>query len=211
MSPRWAATGAWAVALVPGPYFHRAGWPPFTYQGNTYDLTYLGEYEFTVVDTDKQARVIAVTFADHCFTREQEAGDDPALIYTSSDRKPGVFCFARYGLSQQLRAHIARATEGNVWSITSENFAAVPVVDNAGRPVLYGIVFSLDTVTGLPVDLHMRVQTAYPVDEKELVTFGHVRFRHHVALRMKGERPKRVFDRHRKRPRGPAVLEHKKK
>jgi hypothetical protein len=189
---------------VPGPYFDKTSWPSFVHLGTTYGLGHLDEYEFAVVDTDDQSRVIAVTFADHCFTRAQEPGDEPALIYPASDRKPGVFCFTRYTLSLGLVGHIAHAAAGNVWSIPSENFAAVPVVDRSGNPVLYGIVFSLDPVKGLPVDLHMRVQTAYPVDEKELVTFGHVRFRHLVALRMRGERPKRIFDRHRKKPRNPA-------
>jgi hypothetical protein len=196
---------------VPGPYFHKQGWPPFVHQGTEYSLAHLSEYEFTVEDTDKQPRVIAVTFADHCFTRKQEPGDSPALIYPKSDRKPGVFCFTRYALSKGLVGHIANAATGNVWSVVSENFAAVSVVDKAGRPVLYGIVFSLDPVTGLPVDLHMRVQTAYAVDEKELTTFGQVRFRHLVALRIKGKRPGRITDHNRKRPRNPVLDEHKKK
>jgi len=66
--------------------------------------------------------------------------------------------------------------------------------------MLYGIVFSLDPVKGLPVDLHMRVKTAYPCDERDIVTFGSVRFRHLVSLRMQRKRPGRIVDRGRKRP-----------
>ena len=54
----------------------------------------------------------------------------------------------------------------------------MPVVTHQGVKVFYGIVFSLDRVKGLPVDLHMRVETAYPCDEKDIVTYGSVRFVH---------------------------------
>lgn len=195
---------------MPGPYFHKAGWPPFVHRGTTYDLAHLSEYEFTVEDTDKQTRTVAVTFTDHCFTREEEPGDDPALFYPGSSRQPGVFCFIRYALALKIRDHIARAAGGSVWNLEGESFAAVPLVDSSGQSVLYGVIFSLDAVTGLPVQLHMRVRTAYPVDEKELVTYGAVRFKHLVALRMKGKRPSRLMDRNRRRPHNPA-LPHKKK
>ncbi len=194
-----------------GPYFHKSSWPPFAYQGATYDLTHLDEYEFSVVDTEGLQRHIAVTFADHCFTREPVSGDDPALVYPTSDRRPGHFSFERYELTFGLVGHIAHAAAGQVWNVGGENFAAVPVVDRSSNRVLYGIVFGLDRVTGLPVHLHMRVKTAYPVDEKTLVTFGSVRFRHLVALRMKGKRPGRITDRHRKVPRIPNEGTPKKK
>jgi len=160
----------------------------------------LNEYELTVVDTDDVPRLIAVTFADHCFTRVPEVGDDPALTYPASDRCPGIFCFKRYALTFGLVAHIAHAAAGHVWSVDGDSFAAVPVVDQSGKRVLYGIIFSLAPVTGLPVHLHMRVKTAYPVDENDLVTFGKVRFRHLVALRMKGKRPGRNTSQRRKAP-----------
>jgi hypothetical protein len=188
---------------VPGPYFHKTGWSSFDFQGTTYTLDHLKEYEFSVTDSAGQHRTIAVTFRDHCFTRVQEHGDDKALIYPGSDRGPGVFCFTRYSLSLDLASHIERAAAGKVWNLASENFAAVPAVDKAGQPVLYGIIFSLDGVSGLPVDLHMRVETAYPIDEKDLATFGHVRFPHLVALRMAGKKPKHINDYRRQKPRNP--------
>ena len=50
------------------------------------------------------------------------------------------------------------------------------------------------------MDLDMRVRTAYPCDEKDIVTFGVVRFAHLVTLRMQRKRPNRNFDRNRPRP-----------
>lgn len=179
---------------MPGPYFRHSSWTPFTYQGAVYTLTHLDEYEFSVVDTDGATRAIAVTFGDHCFTRKPEPGDDPSLLYPDSDRNPGHFCFVRYQLSLNLAARISHAVGGKVWRVQGEHFAALPVHLEDGRSVMYGIIFSLDKVTGLPVQLHMRVKTAYPVDEQDPApeTFGETRFKHLVALRMKNKMPNRI-------------------
>jgi hypothetical protein len=185
---------------MPGPYFPNSSWTAFVYRGAPYSLDHLNEYEFTAVDTDKIARKIAVTFADHCFTRDPQPGDDPALVYPASDRHPGHFCFERYQLSIGLVGHIAFAAAGKVWTVDGGNFAALSVIDQSGRTVFYGIVFSLDRVSGLPVDLHMRVKTAYPMDDG-ITTFGSVRFRHLVALRMKNRRPGRIAGERRRVPR----------
>jgi hypothetical protein len=186
---------------VAGPYFHKGGWPAFVYGGATHDLSHLDEYELTVVDTEGLERHIAVTFGDHCFTRVPAPGDDPALKYPSSDRQPsGHFCFKRYALSLGLRDHIAHAAAGKVWNVEGDHFAAAPAVDQSGKRVIYGILFSLSRVTGLPVQLHMRVMTAFPADEKELVTFGSIRFQHLVALRMKKKNPRKEFGSRRKVP-----------
>jgi hypothetical protein len=69
--------------------------------------------------------------------------------------------------------------------------------------VLYAIVFSLDRVKGLPVDLHMRIETAYPCDKKPIETFGEVRFRHLVTLRMQRKSAGRLTNQDRRRPRVP--------
>jgi hypothetical protein len=184
-----------------GPYFSKS-WPPFVYRGKAYALAHLDEYEFTVEDTDHNQHRIAVTFADHCFTRKPISGDDPALAYPDSDRKPGHFCFERYKLTFDLRKHIAYGAKGEVWTVKGENFAAVPMVDQSGKRCLYGIIFSLDRITGLAVSLRMRVRTAHQIDD-EIETFGQVRFRHLVALRMKAKRPGRITSPGRKKPKKP--------
>jgi hypothetical protein len=182
-----------------GPYFSNSRWAPFVYQGVTYSLDHLNEYEFTIVDTEKKVRKIAVTFADHCFTRAPKPGDDPALVYPDSDRRPGYFCFERYQLSKGLGDLIAFAVAGNVWTVDGGNFAALPVIDQSGRKILYGIIFSLERVSGLLVELRMRVKTAYRMDDG-ITTFGSVRFRHLVALRMKNKKPGRIAGEHRESP-----------
>lgn len=184
-----------------GPYFQKQSWPAFTYQGQIYDFTHLDEYEVEVKDSGGTVRRIAISFSDHCFTREPVAGDDPALRYPQSTRAVGYFCMDRYNLSLSLARHIGNAMQGKAWIIESDNFAAIPTVDHQGHKMLYGIVFSLDRVKKLPVDLDMRVRTAFPCDEAEIVTYGNVRFPHLVALRVQGKRPNRNFDRHRPRPR----------
>jgi hypothetical protein len=184
-----------------GPYFHKQSWPPFVYAGVTYGFTHLDEYQLEVTDSARVNRRIAVTFSDHCFTRNPEAGDDPALRYAHSSRDCGHFCSERYQHSLNLAAHIGQAVMRNVWHLGHDGYAIVPTVDHRGNRTLYGIVFSLDPVSGLPVDLHMRVKSAYPCDEKEIDTYGRIKFAHLVTLRMQGKHPKRIMDRHRKRPR----------
>lgn len=182
-----------------GPYFQPT-WPAFVYQGAPYDLAHLNEYELTVNDTDRCDRRIAVTFSDHCFTRNPEPGDDAGLLYPASDRKPGHFCFERYAQSFALTGHITTAVGGRVWTVRDNAFAIVPTVDQSGKRVFYTIMFSLDRVTGLPVQLHMRIKTAYPAEEPP-VTYGDVRFRHLVALRMRRQSPGRIMSPHRRVPR----------
>lgn len=189
------------AALVPGSFFQKSSWPTFVYQGVPYPLTHLDEYAFSVVDTGQVERQIAVTFGDHCFTRSPRPGDDPSLVYPASDRNPGMFCFERYGLSLELVSLIADAVKGKVWTLRGESFAIIPTVDHAGRPTYYGIIFSLERVKGLPVDLRMRVRTAFPYTEDDPVTYGHVRFRNLVELRVKGKLPPPIFGSHQKWPR----------
>jgi hypothetical protein len=185
------------------PYFQKSPWTPFVHEGITYDLSHLDEYQFAVTDTDDIERHIAVTFSGHCFTRKLEPSDVAELQYDASDRTPaGVFCFERYGHSLGLRQHIASAVTSKVWNAASDRdvYAIVPVVDHSGRLVLYAIVFNLIPVQSLPVSLHMRIETAYPCDRKPIDTFGEVRFRHLVALRMRRQSPGRLTNRDRKRP-----------
>lgn len=184
-----------------GPYFHKQSWGSFAVQGNSYDLTHLDEYEVEVADSQGILRKISIGFHDHCFTREPVAGDDADLRFPRSTRPIGHFCVDRYQLSLGIRQHLAYAMQGKVWIIEGENFAVIPTVDHKGNRILYGIIFSLDRVKKLPVDLDMRIRTAYPCDATEIVTYGNVRFAHLVSLRMQGKRPNRNLTRHRPRPR----------
>jgi hypothetical protein len=184
-----------------GPYFQKESWPAFVYQGQDYDLTHLDEYEIKAADSTGVSRRIAISFSDHCFTREPNSGDDPALRYHASTRPVGYFCLERYQLSLSLGQHLAQALQGKVWITEGENFAAIPTIDQQGNKIFYGVVFSLDRVKKLPVDLDMRVRTAYPCNNKEIMTYGNVRFSHLISLRMQGKRPNRNVQRHRPRPR----------
>jgi hypothetical protein len=125
-----------------GPYFQKQSWPAFTYQGQTYDFTHLDEHEVEVNDSDGTARRIAVSFSDHCFTREPETGDDPGLRYPDSTRATGHFCLERYQLSLGLSQHIAHAMQGNVWIVRDAAFAAVPTVNSTAAEVREGVAAS---------------------------------------------------------------------
>ena len=71
-----AQTPCWH--LMSGPYLQHQSWPAFVYQDQRYRFDHLNEYIFGVSDSQAIMRQIAVTFTDHCFTREREAGDDEA-------------------------------------------------------------------------------------------------------------------------------------
>ncbi len=90
---------------------------------------------------------------------------------------------------------------GKVWTLQGESYAIIPTVRPSGQVMYYGIIVSLDRVKGLPVDLRMRVKTAFPYDRDQPVTYGHVRFPHLVTLRMKGKHPGRITGHNRKWPR----------
>ena len=186
-------------------YFQKSAWTPFVYSGTTYDLAHLDEYQFAVIDSDAQERRIAVTFSDHCFTRNPTPGDDPALFYPGCSRNPGVFSLDRYQHSLGIAGHIAYASDGKVWNASRyhDNFAIVPTVNNDGQRVLYAIIFSLErnNTKGVPVDLHMRVRSAYICDGRPILTFGEVRFSKLIALSMKGKSPGRMIEHQRRTPR----------
>ena len=184
-----------------GPYIKKESWPDFFYRKQHYSLSHLDEYRFSVKDGQPKERHIAVTFSDHCFTRKYAAGNDLALVYQSSDRKPGCFSFERYRQSLDLRTHIERASLGRVWNAGNGRYLIVPTVTRASEQMLYVIVFSLDPVKGLPIDLHMRIRTAYLHEQRLPRTFGEVRFRHLVDLRMRRKHPEKLSAGNRRTPR----------
>jgi hypothetical protein len=122
------------------------------------------------------------------------------LRYSLSDRSAGVFSPERHEQSLRIREHIDYAIQGKVWTVEGDSFAIIPTVKSGNQVVYYGIIFSLDRVTGLTVDLRMRVKTAFPFDRELPVTFGHVRFKHLVELRMQGKRPGRITGHNRRWP-----------
>jgi hypothetical protein len=185
-----------------GPYFHKHSWPTFVYQGQCYRLHHLDEYVLNTKDSKSVERRIAVSFTDHCFTRIWNPKDDPELIYPASSRGPGpgCFCFTRYCYSFTLQGVIQQALDGKAWNVTHNNFAIVSAVTHHNVNMLYSIIFSLEPVSGLPVDLHMQIQSAHLRDEKELTTYGWIRFRHLITLRMQNKRPPKNHDQRRNKP-----------
>jgi hypothetical protein len=200
----WTKAPASLSDSMHGPYCQKERWSPFVYQGQPYYLDHLNEYVFCVPDSESKLRKIVVTFGDHCFTRPWTDGDAEELIYPNCSRQSGdyrgCFCIDRYQHSLELRKHIQEAISGKVWKIHDDNMAIMPTITHHERKVLYSIVFSLDRVKGLPLDLHMRVKSAFPNDRKTTETFGHIRFPRLVTLRMQGKSPQRITDRGRQKP-----------
>jgi hypothetical protein len=172
-------------------YFQRTRWATFTYAGTTYTFDHLDERQLTVRRPNGDEHIMVVTFADHCFTRDAQPGDDPALHFPGCSRTPaGCFDIDRYELSRAINQHIDYVIHGQVYLMKGNNFAIVHAVDLAGNPVEYGIFFALDPVKGIEgIDLHMRVRSAYPYTEQRPTTYGKVRFSALVDLRLKNRYP----------------------
>lgn len=180
--------------------YHQPEWQPFSYGGHIYDLSHLKPFEFSVIDSSKVTRKIAVSFSDHCFTRSVGPGDQSDIIFPGCSRNPGAFCTTRYANSLSLPGLIGTVRQHDVWMLSSENCAFIPTIDAAGNRHLYAIVFSLDPVKGLEADLHMRVRSAYPCEPDTIITYGKVRFSHLVRLRVNRQHPNRITSGVRKKP-----------
>ena len=182
------------------PYIQKKSWPDFSYQGRYYSLAHLDEYRFSIKDRQNIKRQVVVTFSDHCFTRKYAAGDDPALIYRDSSRRRGCFSFDRYAHSLHLGTYIEQAWNGRVWNAGDGDYSIVPTVTQDGVKLFYNIVFRLDVVTGLPFDLRMPIRTAHLREHRPPLTFGEVRFRNLIMLRMQKKHPRKIWDGTRKTP-----------
>lgn len=183
-----------------GPYFRHSSWPPFHYRGTEFTLNHLDEFTLGITDEQGAPRLIAVTFEDHCFTKKPER-DDPELVYSGSTRRSGQFCFERYANSLWLPNHIKTMTTGIVWNVEDTLLAYLPIVDGHGTERIYRVIFGLHRVKGLPVDLHLRVDTAYLAAGTPLATYGSIRFPKLVTIVMRNRKVVKNFDRRRKRPR----------
>ena len=185
-----------------GPYIQKNSWKSFAHDGLEYDLTHLNEHEIQVLDSTNLERRIAVTYSDHCFTRDRQLGDDPALTYPDSSRISSCFSFERHQHSLSLPKHINSIATSKAWNVDGQHFALLPpVINSDGDKVYYAIMFSLDPLKGLPIHLHMRIQTAHPrIAGSTINTYGFVSFPLLVSLRCQSKHPKKIYDRNRKRP-----------
>ncbi|GAA0585373.1 hypothetical protein [Caenispirillum bisanense] len=158
-----------------------------------------------MTDSAKVDARIAVTFTDHCFTRDRRQGDAADLAFPGCSRDDGVFCLQRYHHSLQAPAYIRDFHRAVAWNLKGdETYAVIPTVTQDGQAQHYAIIFSLDRVRGVEgIDLHMRVRTAHPRTERDLTTYGSIRFAHLVRLRRENQRPRRVYDSRRRKPRRP--------
>ncbi len=178
-------------------------WPAFVHYGAKYDLSHLNGVLLIAVDSAGEKRRIRVTFSDHCFTRPAMGEHDAAPTYPNCSRGvDGRFCTERYELSRGIYAALEYvAKRGIVWNSHGEHYIVVKDVDFRGQPIDYAIIFSLSKFKGShDYDLHMHVRTAHRRDEEPIDTFGSVRFAHLLALAIQKRRPRKNFDRHRKRP-----------
>ena len=189
---------------MPPPFFQQKQWQPFTTGGVTYTFDHLAEFAFNIVDSAGNNRKIAVSYSDHVFTRDGTAGEDASNMFPGCSREYGIICPERYSLSLELKSHIEHASKGDVWIVDGDTrYAHMPIITCEGKQHLAAIVFSLERVRGLPLDIHMRVRSAHLCDWKVPATFGSVKFKHLVRRTVEGKPPPKRYDRDRKQPKKP--------
>ncbi|MBD9447436.1 hypothetical protein [Rhizobium sp. RHZ01] len=186
---------------MPAPYLTKNLWPDFTLAETTYSFAHLAEQYLTVVDSAGQERRIIATFTDHVFTRDRLTSDVIEHAFPGCSRGVGFVCSERHALSLQLPTLLPNICSSKVWNLTgADRYAQVPVVTHEDEEALYAIIFTLDKVKGLPFHLHLMVRSAYLCREKAPDTFGEVKFKHLVRLRLENKHPARVYSAGRKKP-----------
>jgi hypothetical protein len=146
---------------------------PFTYAGQTYDLTHLEPFKHTFVFTatakDPERRyTVDVDFSVHCFTRTQEPSDPPGLYYCHDrDGTPRNFNVDRWALSQHLRDIVMNHFPKLKPRFTNKdpqkqnNFIVVPLVLQNGARVEYEIFFKVYKAGSR---LFLEIESAYVRD-----------------------------------------------
>jgi hypothetical protein len=143
-----------------------------------------------VVDSAGQERRIIATFTDHVFTRDRLTSDVIEHAFPGCSRGVGFVCSERHALSLQLPTLLPNICSSKVWNLTgADRYAQVQVVTHEDEEALYAIIFTLD-----------KVRSAYLCREKAPDTFGEVKFKHLVRLRLENKHPARVYSAARKKP-----------
>lgn len=143
-------------------------WRPFTFAGQSYDLSHLHPFELDVVVPVKDGKPeqmfpFLVEFSLHCFTRTIEAGDNPALEY-SDNRETRTFCFDRHHLSLHLPEIILGIGNKRCSHTGQGNFFIVELIDHRGLPVEYEIYFDVSKKSKAKGRMKLFVQSAYVRD-----------------------------------------------
>jgi len=176
-------------------------WGIFKIGEESYDLRHLDETVISVEFNGEQHDIL-VEFSDHCFT-EDATEDDKRPKFAPCSRKDGRFCEKRYQASLDIWAHIEHAVSGVVWLGESDRCLVVKLAAGQGDdPLHYVIPFTLERWKGdKRAKLKMRVRSAFVRDSsRRVATFGQVKFATLVDLTLKGQSPRRNYDRNRKRP-----------
>lgn len=176
-------------------------WGVFVTGAESYDLAHLDE-RIVVVPVGGAEQSILVRFSDHCFT-EDAAPNDERPVFPASSRADGRFCLERYAASLKIWECIDKAVLGRVWLGEGDRYLVVKMDVGEGENLRhYIIALTLEKFKGhAQAKLLMRIRTAFlRTPDKQIATFGEVRFSNLVSLTLKGQSPKRIFDANRKKP-----------
>ncbi|SQH74096.1 Heat shock protein C [Shewanella benthica] len=144
--------------------------PPFTMDGNWYDLSHLDSHKVEYLQEsdgkDPIKYTFFVTYSMHCFAKDspqQTISDKDRLMYQSkTESRP--FCLKRYNLSLQLRKVIEGISSKDAFVFHGgyETYATYMLNDPEGNPIEYYISF---VTYRYQRKLRLHVRSAYSLDE----------------------------------------------
>jgi hypothetical protein len=115
---------------------------------------------------------VSVKFSNHCFTDHFKAGVHNPSWKVMDRSRERVFCYTRYGLSEQLPGMIKALPDAAVWQTKHERNFVYYIKVNDGLGNDYPMFFRLkkEKRDGCHLDLFVESAYPYPVaDTKELI------------------------------------------
>jgi hypothetical protein len=144
----------------------------FVFQNVSYDLGHLENFIHTfVVSATKfhpeRHYFVHVEFSDHCFTANEDLGDEATLFYCF-EKKGGhvinrMFNLTRWNLSKYLPSIVKGLLGRHIMFTNGTNFFTVELMTDAGLSVEYQVYFKAIRIA--QNRLRLIVESAYPYDE----------------------------------------------
>ena len=142
-------------------------WTPALIDGNTYDLSHLHPFSFTLTLAARGALQaltfeIDVTFGLHCFTDALTPASVPQHHYADT-RETRCFSHDRYVLSQYLPDIIKTLDQRRCYEAQKNNYMTFEIKNPGTAPIHYQVYFIV-TKSLTPGRLTLYVQSAYQKD-----------------------------------------------
>ncbi len=134
-------------------------WSEFIYQGRSFSLLHLDQFDHIFLLSDSSSHSVTVRFSHHCFTEHPNPADDPNLLFVIA-KEQRTFDFKRWQLSQYLPDIIKSLETRHISHTDHQSFFTVELINEQGQTQNYEVYFEVtkDTKTKR---LYLTVKSAY--------------------------------------------------